>query len=214
MLQIVMSILNSGPNGNHVAACDVLNVLIAYDHIVAAQRAMRLFSRLGREQTKDFLCQPQPWRFDLLADPAWRRCATSDALRADLIVITTSEQAALPVTVQTWLMACLSRKEGAGTAVVALLGTEGAMNHPGSSGLRFLRSLAREAGLDFFAPQPKGMEPPASINPQTEQELGGARAMVGNARRLAHRKVTEVRPPVMPRLNDRGVSYRHWGINE
>ncbi len=199
-------------------SCDALNVLIAYDDLAAAQRAMRLFARVGRGQiddlhSDDLLCHPQLWRFDLLADPDWRKCAAEDAERADLIVVAASSPSALPRAVRNWLSACLARKQGAQAAVVALLRTDAHTEAPDCPSLEFLQKAANEAGLEFFvavrnsdAAQESAAPEPAEAEPA---QLGPC-----ESRFLAAPAIPELRPPSLPPPWNLGIAYREWGINE
>ena len=128
------------------------NVTIVYDQLAAGQRAMRLFSHLDREHKSEVSFQPFPWRFDFVADPKLGEFAAADALKADLIIISTTTRSDLPSVVQDWLLACLARMRGRNAAIVALSGTEEQMDQSDSPRLEFLRRAAKNAGLDFFTP--------------------------------------------------------------
>lgn len=213
-----MSTASSFSDGYEAEPHETLNVLIAYDDLAAAQRAMRLFARVGRGQTDDLhtddlLCQPQLWRFDLLADPDWRKCAASDALRADLIVVAASSPLALPRPVQSWLARCLARKQGAHAAVVALLRTDAHTRSPDSPGLQFLQSAATEAGLDFFVAlrDSDASAQNATLEP-AEAEV--TRSIPNDERFFSPPTIPELRPAALPQPWSLGVPCRGWGINE
>src|SRR5690242_8638178 len=94
------------------------NVLIVYENAAAGLRAMRVFSKLTEEHQGEFLFQTRVWRFDLLDDPVWRKVADTDAMKADMLVISIETEADLPAEVRGWLTACLSQKSGGPGAVV------------------------------------------------------------------------------------------------
>ncbi len=195
---------------NDAESREAINVLIAYDDVAAAQRAMRLFARVGRGQTEDLqteelLCQPQLWRFDLLADSDWGECAAIDALRADLIVVSASSPVALPRPVQSWLSACLARKQGAHAAVVALVQTDTHMEPSDCPSLGFLQAAATEAGLDFFVALPDSNVPPESDGLEPAEVEAGPR----DGRFFSAPTIAE-----LPQPWSLGVPYREWGINE
>lgn len=205
MLKTIMSTVTLRSDENGAELPEAINVLIAYDDLAAAQRAMRLFTRIGRGelddlQTGDLLCQPQLWPFDLLTDADWRKCAAADALRADLIVVSASSSSALPRAVQTWLTASLVHKQGAHAAVVALLSM--GMESSNSCNLRFLKGAATEAGLDFFVAlrDPDALpEDPASKPAEEEVAESFPR----------DEQFPEARWLAQPRN-----CYREWGIND
>ena len=205
-----MSTLDSALDRKYADDRNAVNVLIAYDDVVAAQRAMRLFARVGREHLNEFLCRAQPWRFDLLGDPDWGKCASSDALRADLIVVSTSKRSDLPVAVQNWLAECLSQKQGARAAVVALLGSEDQKQDANSAGIQFLQSAARRAGLDFFVPVADSGKEPEPARQSIDRAVRPARSALPPSRQT----LTRLRPPEPPQAFSPGANCRHWGINE
>jgi hypothetical protein len=132
-----------------------LNIVIAYDDVPAGQRAMHTLADLGRDFADEMDLGPQLWRFEYLEDPDWRALATVDALKADMLIISTTSKTELPAAVESWLTACLAQKHGTSAAIVALLGTVDNMDEPDSPRFQFLRRVAIEAGLDFFAPRPR-----------------------------------------------------------
>ena len=140
-------------------ASRAFKVIILYDQLAAAQRAMRIFSHLESEVA----FQPFPWRFDFVTDPKLREFAAADALKADLIIISTITRSDLPSAVQDWLLACLARMRGSNAAIVALSGTEEEADPTDSSWFEFLRLAANNAGLDFF--------PPASASRHGETQM-------------------------------------------
>ena len=147
------------PGSDGAGAQDVnhpLRVVIAYDEVTAGKRAMRVMSDLGRELGEAVEFQPLPWSFDLLADTDWAEVAADDAINAHILIITTSSADPLPPAVGRWAEAAISRKQGTAAAVVALFGPEERPDGHGSSRLEAIRTAARQAGLDFFAPAPQG----------------------------------------------------------
>ncbi len=126
------------------------NVFIAYDDVHAGQHAMRTIKNVERRLDWPETWHPSLWRFDLLEDPDGRVLATADALQADLIVISASSRRDLPASLQDWINACLTQKRGTAAAVVAMLGPEDNPDEPDSPRIQFIKSAAKEAGLDFF----------------------------------------------------------------
>ncbi len=133
-----------------------LRIVIAYNDIAAGKRAMEMLGRLANRFGGGIEFQPIPWSFDLLMDDDWRDVAAGDAVRADILVVATSDYAPLPAGVSEWLESAIDHRRGATTALVALFGPPGHSDEPGSPRLAPLEKAAREAGLDFFAPESRG----------------------------------------------------------
>ena len=136
-------------------AKSALRVVIAYDDVAARKRAMRMLADLGKDLGNDIEFQLLPWSFDLLADMDWREVAAHDAVKADILIIATSSTNPLPSAVERWAKATISQKRGTAAAVVALFASDENPDGAGSSRLEAIRTAARQAGLDFFAPAPR-----------------------------------------------------------
>lgn len=131
-----------------------LRVVIAYDDLAAGKRAMRVMTDLGKNFGEDIQFEAIPWRFDLLADVDWRAVAASDAVRADILTIATSDAQPLPPAIGRWAEDAIDHKRGTAAAVVALFGPEGNPDGADSARLAAIQTAAQRAGLDFFAPAP------------------------------------------------------------
>ena len=131
-----------------------LRVVIAYHDLAAGKRAMRVMTDLGKTFGEDIRFEALPWSFDLLADADWRAVASSDAVRADILIIATSDAQPLPPAIGRWAEEAIRRKQGTAAAVVALFGPEGNPDGPGSARLAAIQTAAQHAGLDFFTPAP------------------------------------------------------------
>ena len=165
----------------------VLNAFIAYDNLSAGKRAMQLVCELERETPKHL--QPLLWRFDVLADPDWQHFAVADVIRAELLIISTARHK-LPTSFKSWLTTSLSAETRADRALVALLGRSRQTVEASLPTLISLQTLAKSAGLAFFAPWP----------------LRGARLR-------SNRKIAQsAEGPLEMGQPDNG--YRYWGINE
>jgi hypothetical protein len=96
-----------------------IKLLVVYDNFKSGCRAMALLKRLaGRGAVPGELAHVM-LRFDLLGDASVFELAVNQALTADLLMIATSEEQALPQNVQAWLGQWLLRKEDAPQALVA-----------------------------------------------------------------------------------------------
>ena len=172
---------------------EALRVVIAYNDLPAARRAMRVLADLDKGLGDAIEFQPLPWPFDLLTEPCWRDAALSDAIAADILIIASSVPGSLPPAVLRWVELTASQKRGTDAAIVALFGSEEAPDGIGSLRLVAVQAAAQGTGLDFFAPavQSEPVEGSHGIWPQDE-----IRMLI--ARELLH----STHPPP------------HWGINE
>lgn len=175
---------NYSPTATKTGEAKELTITIAYDEKRAGQRAAQLFSLIGREYEGNVNIAIQPWRFDMLSDPEWRKFAAAEALQADILVMAMSNPAHLSAAIEQWFTTWLNDKRGFHAAVIALVETENEVDALHSPELKFLESATREAGLDFFTPRleyPRHNWEATGISPQA----------------LSYRR-----------------PYRHWGINE
>ena len=129
-----------------------LQVVIAYDEILAGKHALRAMASFGRGRAEDVAFHLATWSFSRLANEGWAEAAAGDAVRADILIIATSSANPLPTAVRQWTESAIRRKQGSAATVVALFGPEENPDGSGSSRLEAIRSMAHGAGLDFFAP--------------------------------------------------------------
>jgi len=145
--------------------------VIVYDDLAAGKRAMRMLTSLTKGLGDGFEFQPLPWPFEMLADVGWGEFATSEAVSAEILIISTSGPNPLPAAVGQWAEVAIGRKQGTPTAVIALFGPEENPDGADSGRLVALQTLARRAGLEFFAPSPRHeVEPGDSANPRNVTE--------------------------------------------
>lgn len=184
----------------------VFNIVILHDDAAAGQRAMGSLATLVTRFHADIVkLRPQLWRFDLLQDADWFALALADAINADMLVFATSSASGLPVAVENWLKLCLARKRATDAAVVALLPAAANPDAKESEYLQFVQGMAKDASLDFIAPELWREEVPES------------------PAKSLHRRTTTLTlgeiPPreECPRANpifSRSCSYHHGGLNE
>lgn len=135
---------------------EALRVVIAYNDLAAARRAMGVLRDLDRGLGDAIEFQPLPWSFELLTDPDWREAALRDAISADMLIIATSASGPLPAAVQQWVEFTFTRKQGTDAAIVALFGSREDPDDINSLRVAAVRTAAQRKGLDFFAPTPRG----------------------------------------------------------
>lgn len=132
-----------------------LQVVIAYEDIQAGKHAMHVLTTLAKGLGDEIELKPLPWSFDLMADADWLTAATSDAAKADILIIATSGPNPLPPSIGRWAESAIERKRGTATAVVALFGPVENPDGSGSARLEAIHAAALRAGLAFFAPTPR-----------------------------------------------------------
>lgn len=135
---------------NHTVA--ELRFVIAYDELPAALRAMNIIADIDRRAAGETKWCPLLWKFDALKRPACLPLATRDAVKADLIMISTNAPHGIPPAVEAWIKSSFEQKRGDQAAVVALFGPSNHLDQPGSARLELVRQAAKAANLDFFAP--------------------------------------------------------------
>lgn len=145
--------LERTPEADEAGVPPFPKVVVVYDDIPAGQHAVRALANVFPEPEDRLQLLPRFWRFDFLEDTGWFALALADATDADIIVIATSSNHGLSISVEDWIKSCLLRKRGSSAAVVALLGPEQNMDGQDSPRLQFLQGAVQKAGLDFFAPQ-------------------------------------------------------------
>jgi hypothetical protein len=100
-----------------------LNVLIIYEDAPSARRAMRMVCRLAAQTGDQIDFKVDFWRFDLLEDSECGSAAMLDALAANMVIVTTREDADLPPATNRLLERCIARRSETKAAVVALFGS-------------------------------------------------------------------------------------------
>jgi hypothetical protein len=128
-----------------------VHVFIAYDDQAAYRRALRVLVNVNQQLDDDLIeFHPLPWRFKDLADQGLRRLAAEDISRAQILVLTTSAEGALPEAIQEWLPQCLAQRRDCGAAIVSLLGSPDQTTALKERGSEFIRKTAETVGWHFI----------------------------------------------------------------
>ena len=138
----------SDPTGGREA----VQVVIAYEDLAAAKRAMRVLAELDKGLPEPINFHPVPWSFEVLTDPNWRGAGTMDAVRADILVIATSGTTPFTPAMAQWVDDVIDQKRGTDAAIVALVGAQTGRDEFRFARLALLQAKAQQAGLAFFAP--------------------------------------------------------------
>ena len=121
-----------------------LTVVMAYDDLSTAKRAKETWDHLLHNLGEDYLLQLRLWKFEVLRVPELREAAARDAVSADLIFIAARETANLPAEVKEWIDLWLRQKHNHPSAIAV-------SSDPAGPCAAYLREVAQQAGMDFFA---------------------------------------------------------------
>ena len=80
-----------------------LQVVIAYNDLAAGKRAMHVLVGMGKGLADHIEFRPFPWSFELVTDADWRDVVASDAVKADILILATSDTNPLPAEVMRWV---------------------------------------------------------------------------------------------------------------
>ena len=177
--------------------------MVAYDDLSAGQRAIHLLDELIQRFDYRIELTIRPWSFALINSPEGRALADAEELAADILVISTTSETAIPRTVEAWIRQCLSVSHRKKVMVVALPGTANNINEANSTLLEALKRLADEAGEDFSAPV---LHAGLSLDKVIANLHGHANLQAENTSPHGlHLPITSANPidPV-----------QHWGLNE
>lgn len=128
-----------------------LHVAILHDDLAAGEQATQALAAIARDFAGEITVHPAFWPFALLDQPWGRLAAGSDAGAADLLILSSRAAGPVPASVQAWIQHWITRRQGA--AVLAMLGRPGRFEPVDSERLKFLRDMARPAGVEVFAPR-------------------------------------------------------------
>jgi hypothetical protein len=148
-----------------------LRVVVAYDDPAAGKRAIDVIANVGRRLGEEIEFEPLPWAFDCVADVDWCEVATSDAVNADVLIISCSRAGPLPPVIARWAERVICARKGMPTAIAALLCPEESPDETNSSRLEPLQAAASRSGLDFLAPMPRDQLDAAAASIHRRAEL-------------------------------------------
>ena len=128
-----------------------LRVLVAYEDLPAGIRAMAILERVDREFVGAGRAVHMMWRFDELSDPYLFRIAVTEALAADVIVISAHEAEKLPQEIRDWIARWLLTKDDRPRTLIAALQPNGVSARNQQHILTYLQKVAHHGKLEFFA---------------------------------------------------------------
>jgi hypothetical protein len=127
----------------------VFKIIIAYETFATGLRAKEVTERLNSQLKPEFEVKCDVWKFELLGHAQLRALAASEAVDADLIILSCHAGGDLAPNVSKWVEAWLPRKRENPAALVVLIDQDREFEEP-SPLLSYLRDAASRGGLDFF----------------------------------------------------------------
>jgi len=126
-------------------------VLMAYEDLNMALRAMNVLALVAREAGDNLDIQFSMWRFDFFNSPDMLEAAVRQGERADIIVVAPGNSSGgLSAPVTSWLEHWSGRRQSRPGALVAVF-DPAAGGHLATSGVvRQLHAAAGLSGMDFF----------------------------------------------------------------
>ena len=124
-------------------------IVIIYENVVSAARALRACEILRSEIPHDAALEINVWKMSGLGDSESRIPSATAAARADVVIISASGTEEHPAHLPLWVDEWLSQSAAAGSALFTLLG-----NHATPGAISFaswLREKASPNGIDVFS---------------------------------------------------------------
>jgi hypothetical protein len=161
-----------------------LNVVLAYEDFSTGMHALRTFDHLflGRHQAPQLNMQ-NVWKFDLLGIKKLREIAVSEAVHADMVIISAHGSGDLPADVKRWIEGWVGeRQPGPGAFVILLDDTD--RDASGQLAVEaYLEDCAAQAGMDYFIQKIAGrnvLEKPDD-RPSTQNDWQALDILTGGA---------------------------------
>ena len=143
------------PSNDRVSGCggvtagELFNVVLVYDDPASALRGLALYQRLVTELGLDCDCNLSVWKFAVLGVSRLAEISTAEAAAADLVIVCTRDEAALPQQAQAWFHRWLELKGHDDCALVMLDGADHERPEPARPG-GFFHDLARYGRVSVF----------------------------------------------------------------
>lgn len=124
-------------------------IVIIYENVVSAARALRACEILRSEIPSDASLEINVWKMSGLGVSQCRAKSASAAARADVVIVSASGREEQPACMPIWVDEWLARTTGSGAALFTLLGDHAT---PGAiSFASWLREKSATSGIDFFS---------------------------------------------------------------
>jgi hypothetical protein len=130
----------------------LFRIVIIYENVVSAARALRACEVLRSEIPHDAALEINVWKMSGLGVSESRIPSASAAARADVVIVSASGSEEQPAHLPIWVDEWLSQSAAAGSALFTLLGDHAT---PGAiSFTSWLREKTSSNGIDFFSHPP------------------------------------------------------------
>lgn len=128
-----------------------LNVLVAYDNLVSAIKAMNLCDRLAQHFKPVCPLALSFWSLAALGVPLLGRAAADEAAQTNLLVVAVNGDETLPPSIRNWVSRSARRLRYHAGALVAQFHGILPMNQEISPAYECLKHIADDSGLGFFS---------------------------------------------------------------
>lgn len=131
------------------------NVVIAYDDLEAGKQAKKTYDFLVQNLCNECRISNQMWKFEVMGIPKLREMAASDAIAADIVIISCGQAGRLPDDVKAWFEQWMGAKPNV-IALVFLYEEKDGCETPIEPTQNYLAEAARQAHLEFFSQPYRG----------------------------------------------------------
>lgn len=174
------------------------NVVIAYEDLEAGKQAKKTYDFLVHNLANECRCSNQMWKFEVMSIPKLREMAASDAIAADIVIISSGQAGRLSADVKSWLEQWMAAKPNV-IALVFLYEKSDDCDIRIDATQAYLAESARQAHLEFFA------QPYRSLSKE----------VMASDPRLPLPPAADISfPAAFTDMAHRELSYPRWGINE
>ncbi|MGA2052245.1 MAG: hypothetical protein ABSH19_02920 [Opitutales bacterium] len=135
-------------------ASGLLSVVMVYNDMHAALRAVEAIERIGRKFRGRVRQQIMPAPLSQLHDSSCFERLLYEANMADLLIVSFNGPGDFPAILKKWVEKCFGQKRAGPSAIVALLSSNEPLEAPDSPRYRFLKDATCSAGLNFFPTKP------------------------------------------------------------
>jgi hypothetical protein len=143
------------PKSSSLDTTPKFNVVVAFDdQETSSTSAMRTCDYVISQLGGDIQVRRKVVSFEKPTTPRSRAAAAKDAARADMVIVSTRDQAKLPSEMQAWMDDWSSQRSGEEGALVAILNRKDQKQNRAEqpSGIREqLAQLAQQMNMDFFS---------------------------------------------------------------
>jgi len=140
-------------------ASPLFRVVVGYEDYACGLRAMELYRRHLPEWENETEFRVCLWKFEPLGVPSLLDKAVSDALEANLIIVSLDGGRPLPVEARAWIETWRGQKLCEPAALALLINPDQRAHSCARSLRAYLETVARNAAIDFIAPELRAPAP-------------------------------------------------------